>query len=68
MGASVCLDGPITTTKKSPLALRYLLHAHVGPAKVDRATTTLKDFAARTKFEVVKSTKKHQTWDVRRSA
>ena len=67
MGASVCLDGPVTTTKKSPLILRYLLHAHAGPVSADRATATLKDFAERKGFEVVKAGVKHQTFDVRRA-
>jgi hypothetical protein len=66
MGASVCLDGPVTTTTKSPLVLRYLLHAHAGPVSAERATTALKDFAARKPFEVIKGTAKHETWDVRR--
>ncbi len=66
MGASACFDEPRTTTKKSPLVLRYLLHAHAGSASADRAGITLKEFAARPRFEVVKATAKHLTWDVRR--
>jgi hypothetical protein len=66
MGASVCLDGPLTTTKKSPLVLRYLLHAHAGPVSPDRAAAVLKDFAGRPKFGVMKANARHQTWDVRR--
>src|SRR5947208_15403833 len=67
MGASVCLDGPVGTTKKSPLELRYLLHAHVGAANADRATTVFKEFAGRSKFEVFKPMAKHVSWDVRRA-
>jgi hypothetical protein len=66
MGASVCLDGPVTTTKAKPLTLRYLLHAHAGPIAPDRAAKVLKDFAARPRFEVAKASAKHQAWDVRR--
>ena len=66
MGASVCLDGPVTTTKKAPLVLRYLLHVHAGPVSPDRAAEVFKEFAGRPKFEVVKATAKHQIWDVRR--
>jgi hypothetical protein len=66
MGASVCLDGPVTTTSKAPLVLRYLLHAHAGPVSPDRTADVLKDFAARPRFEVVQANAKHQAWDVRR--
>ncbi len=67
MGASVCFDGIQTTTKKTPLVLRYLLHAHAGPIAADRAGTVFKEFAARTKFEVFKPMAKHLTWDIRRT-
>jgi len=61
------MDGLHTTTKKTPLTLRYLLHAHAGPVAPDRAAAVLKDFAARPRFEVVKANAKHQAWDVRRN-
>jgi len=67
MGASVCLDGPVTTTRAKPLTLRYLLHAHAGPIAPDRANAVLRDFAARPRFEVVKANAKHRAWDVRRN-
>jgi hypothetical protein len=67
MGASVCFDGIVTTTKKTPLVLRYLLHAHKEPADARRAADVFEDFAGRKKFEVVKANVKHQTWDVRRA-
>jgi hypothetical protein len=67
MGASVCFDGIRTTTKKTPLTLRYLLHAHAGAISADRAATVFKDFADRKPFAVVKAAVKHLTWDVRRS-
>src|SRR5262249_51606129 len=37
MGAAVCLAGPVVTTRQQPLRLRYLLHAHRGPASAPRA-------------------------------
>lgn len=66
MGASVCFDGIHTTTKKTPLVLRYLLHAHAGQVTADRAAVVFKDFSSSAKFEVAKSSAKHQSWDVRR--
>jgi hypothetical protein len=66
MGAAVCIDGPVTTSRTKPLALRYLLHAHTGPANADRATAVLTEFAKRPAFEVVKAAVKHQAWDARR--
>ena len=57
---------PVPTTRKSPLVLRYLLHAHAGLVSPERAAALLKDFASRPKFEVVKANARHQTWDVRR--
>lgn len=66
MGASVCFDGIYTTTKKTPLTIRYLLHAHTGQVTAERAAVVFKDFSSRTRFEVTKSSAKHQSWDVRR--
>jgi hypothetical protein len=66
MGAAVCIDGPVTTSRTKPLVLRYLLHAHAGAANADRAAAAHVEFAKRPPFEVVKATVKHQAWDVRR--
>jgi hypothetical protein len=68
MGASACFSGPLTTTKKAPLQVRYLLHAHKGPANADRAKQTLKTFVDTKRYEVVKANVKHTLWDVRRVA
>src|SRR5205085_2583972 len=54
MGAAVCLNGPVTTTRKAPLVLRYLLHAHRGGPDRGRAEKAFKAFAARPAYEVVK--------------
>ena len=65
MGASVCLDGPIATTKKTPL-----FSAICCTPTPDRfppiARHCVGDFGERTQFEVVKANVRHQTWDVRR--
>jgi hypothetical protein len=66
MGASVCLNGPIVTSKKEPLVLRYLLHAHGGPLNVEKAEALAKDFNNRAQLKVVKSTKKHLQFEIMR--
>jgi hypothetical protein len=68
MGAAPCLNGPLTTTRKKPLVLRYLLHAHECGADRERAAKTARDFAALATFEVVKAQVKHQQFTVRRVA
>jgi hypothetical protein len=68
MGAAVCLEAPVTTTRKQPLVLRYLLHAHRGGADADQAGKVLKEFAARPAFEVVKAKVKHQQFTAQRIA
>jgi hypothetical protein len=67
MGASVCLNGPVTTTRQRPLVLRYLLHAHRGPAAADRAAAVFKEFADQPRFEVSRAQAKHQTNIIRRA-
>lgn len=66
MGASVCLNGPLETTRKQPLMLRYLLHAHRGKLDADRAAQVAKDFATRPAYEVSKAKVKHQQFVVGR--
>lgn len=68
MGASACFSGALPTTKKQPLQLRYLLHAHKGGADAERAKQTLTTFAATKRYEVVKATVKHTMFDVRRAS
>jgi hypothetical protein len=68
MGAATCLIGPVSTTRKKPLVLRYLLHAHAGEYQPATATKFAKTFAALTPFELVKSPGKHQQFAVRRAA
>lgn len=66
MGASVCMKSPITTTKKDPLALRYLLHIHQDPVSKSRANQIADEFAAHPGYVVEKSTEKHRQWTVRK--
>jgi hypothetical protein len=66
MGASVCFKGPVQTTKKAPLTLRYLLHAHQGGVNLESAAKTFKDFGDSKRFLIVKSTRKHTHSEARR--
>lgn len=65
MGASVCLNEPIETSKQKPLRLRYLLHAHRGEPSPARANEIAAEFARGPGFEVVKSTVKHHQFEIR---
>src|SRR5262249_44455813 len=66
MGAAVGLNGPVTTTRKQPLVLRYLLHAHGGPADARRAEEAAKEFAARPRWAVTRAKVKHEHYTVER--
>jgi Methane oxygenase PmoA len=66
MGASVCMQVAVPTTRKQPLTLRYLLHAHKGGASAERAGKVAAEFVARKRFEVVKAQVKHQSYVIRR--
>ncbi|NQV27998.1 MAG: PmoA family protein [Rhodopirellula sp.] len=65
MGASPCMHGPLQTTRAAPLRLRFLLHAHAGPIDPARAETIAKQFATWPAFDVIKSTKSHQQYEIR---
>jgi hypothetical protein len=64
MGASVCMEQPILTTRENPLRLRYLLHAHAGPHDPARAGAVLTQFASWPRLHVEKSTKKHHQFEL----
>lgn len=66
MGASPCLNGPVTTLRKSPLVLRYLLHAHRGEVAASRAAMIAKEFAVRPAYRVVKGKVKHSQFSLER--
>jgi Family of unknown function (DUF6807) len=68
MGASVCMKKGLTITRKAPLVLRYLLHAHARGPEKDRAEAVFKEFAARAAYEVVKAKIKHTANVIQRGA
>ena len=67
MGASVCRDSSILLTKKNPLTLRYLLHAHPGAADLDRQKELSKTFADSAKYLLKKATTGHSQWEIERA-
>lgn len=66
MGAAVCLNGPVTTTRKSPLRLRYLLHAHADALDAARANETARTFTALPPWSVVKAKVRHEHFTLTR--
>jgi hypothetical protein len=64
MGASVCFNEPIETSKQKPLVLRYLLHAHRGEPSPQRASQIAAEFGQRPGYEVVKSAVKHHQFQI----
>ena len=65
MGASPCMDGPLLTTRAAPLRLRFLLHAHSGKIDASNADGIAEQFAAWPEFDVIKSGKPHQQYQIR---
>lgn len=65
--ASPCMRSSITTTKESPLTLRYLLHIHTGAVSRERANVIHADFAASSLMNVVKGTLPHTRYQVVRA-
>src|SRR5262249_53011451 len=68
MGASLCMNAPVQTTRKQPLVLRYLLHAHRGAVTPERADKVAREFAARPRYEVVRAKVKNQQYAIERAA
>jgi hypothetical protein len=68
MGASVCMNAPVQTTRKQPLVLRYLLHAHRGAVAPERADQVAREFAARARYDVVRAKVKNQQYAIERAA
>jgi hypothetical protein len=66
MGASVGMNGAVTTTRKAPLRLRYLLHAHRGPIRAERAEKLFRDFAASPALVAERVKILHQQYAIRR--
>lgn len=65
MGASLCMNGPLQTTRRNPLRLRFLLHAHRGSVDANSASIVAEQFASWPVFGVVKSSKPHQQFEIR---
>jgi len=66
MGAGVCLAGPVPTSRKQPLTLRYLLHAHRGAVDHDRAGAVFQEFQKQPRWQVVKASMKHVQYRIQR--
>lgn len=66
MGASVCRDGAVATSKKKPLVIRHLLHIHTGEYEPKRAVKLFDAFAKRPGFYVAKSKRRHRQFEVNR--
>ena len=66
MGAAACYQQPVITTRKRPLVLRYLLHAHAGPFDPVRTARIHRDFLARAPFTVRTAQIKHHQYTVER--
>jgi hypothetical protein len=64
MGAALCLNEPIATTRKQPLVLRYLLHAHGGPLDRSRADQIAARFNSHSGYSIRKSQAKHLNFEV----
>lgn len=67
MGAAACLGGAVETSRRKPLMLRYLLHAHGGPANAARNETTAREFAALPRFVVSRGTVRHEQYAIGRA-
>lgn len=68
MGASPCMDGPLQTTRETPLRLRFLLHAHAGPIDSSKADALAEQFATWPEFDVIKSGQPHRQYEIRELA
>ena len=64
MGASFCMDEPFVITRKQPLRLRYLLHTHGGAIDADRASSISAQFAKWPQYDVIRSSKPHQQFEL----
>ena len=66
MGASVCRTSSILLTKKKSLTLRYLLHAHPGPANQTLQKELSKSFADSARYLLKKATDGYSQWQIER--
>ncbi len=68
MGASFGMKEAFTIRRAEPLKLRYLLLGHAEPADRKELGALAEEFGKRPPFEVVKSTRPHRHFEVRRQA
>lgn len=70
MGAAPGMKRSIQITAKSPLVLRYLLHAHSGPVDRARAKALANEFAERSRFQIRKPlpSERHRQFELDRVA
>ncbi len=66
MCASPCMKSALTTTIESPLALRYQLLVHSGPADAVRANAAFEAFSALAPMSVVKGSQPHVYRQIKR--
>lgn len=64
MGCSPCMDQSIITTKKNPLQLRFLLHAHAGKFSKVTAEQVAKSFSEHPGYRLVEKPKSHLSWGI----
>jgi hypothetical protein len=67
MGAAVCFNGSVLLTRKQPLVLRYLLHAHARALDPKWADDVAKSFTARPAWVVSRAKVKHRQYVVERA-
>ena len=67
MGASFSMHQGCTIMAGSPLTLRYLLHSHGGTYDHTKAQSVHQAFAKRPGFQIGKSTRPHQQYEVHRN-
>lgn len=68
MGASAGMNSAITTTKKNPLTLRYLLHIHKEAVNPERAGRIAQAFAEHPGYLVERSSEPHRQYRARKKS
>lgn len=67
MGAGACLKQALITTREQPLMLRYLLHIHSGELNAQSANELLARWSKLPAYQISKSTRKNEQYEVWRS-
>ena len=68
MGASLCMQEPLTITRDDPLRLRYLLYIHRDAVNPIRADEVAGQFEDRSAFEIRPATAPHRQFELSRSS